>query len=198
MGSGHYLQSVHPEWLLSVEEPAIAARIIDEWVFGVGPERIRPGIIGEIGTGDPIDDAERRVLRAAASGSRRTGLPVSVHIQPWGRTGLPVLDELEASGAAPHRVVLGHLNTAHDDDRYIAELLGRGAWLAFDLFGFDHSLLGLGRCPPSDADVASTIVRLVDRWISGCAALYEPRSRRRVDDRPAGRRWIWWPAPRLW
>lgn len=167
MGSGHYLQSVHPEWLSRADEEAIAARMVDEWVFGIGPEHIRPGIIGEIGTGDPVHDAERRVLRAAASASRRTGLSVSVHLQPWGRTGLAVLDELEASGAAPQRVVLGHLNTAHDDEHYIAELLGRGAWLAFDLFGFDHSLLGLGRYPPSDADVASTIVRLVD---AGCGS----------------------------
>ena len=31
----------------------------------------------------------------------------------------------------------------------------------FDLFGFDHSLLGLGRWPPADRDVATTVARLV-------------------------------------
>jgi phosphotriesterase-related protein len=46
--------------------------------------------------------------------------------------------------------------------RYLRSLLERGALLAFDLFGFDHSLLGLGRYPPSDADVADVIVGLVD------------------------------------
>jgi phosphotriesterase-related protein len=37
----------------------------------------------------------------------------------------------------------------------------RGATLGFDLFGFDHSLLGQGRWPPSDRDVALVIASLV-------------------------------------
>jgi phosphotriesterase-related protein len=53
------------------------------------------------------------------------------------------------------------MNTAHSDVRYLRSLLERGALLAFDLFGFDHSLLGLGRYPPSDAGVADVIVGLV-------------------------------------
>lgn len=160
MGTGHYLRALHPPWLEQADEEAIAERIVSEWSAGVGADRIRPGIIGEIGTGDPIDDAERRVLRAAGLASHRIGLTISVHLQPWGRTGLAVLDELEEGGAVPERIVLGHLNTAHADADYIEALLERGAWLAFDLFGFDHSLLQLGRYPPSDADVAVTIVRL--------------------------------------
>ncbi len=161
MGTGHYLRAVHPDWLVRSDEERIAERMIEEWRFGVGPDQVRPGIIGEIGTGDPIDDTERRVLRAAALASRETGLAVSVHLQPWGRTGLAVLDELEAAGMPAERVILGHLNTAHSDEPYLEALLGRGAWLGFDLFGFDHSLLGLGRYPPSDAEVASTVIRLV-------------------------------------
>jgi phosphotriesterase-related protein len=39
--------------------------------------------------------------------------------------------------------------------------MDRGATLGFDLFGFDHSLLGMGRWPPSDRDVAWLIARLV-------------------------------------
>jgi phosphotriesterase-related protein len=162
MGTGHYLKAVHPNWLEQADEEIIAERIVAEWRSGVGPDGIRPGIIGEIGTGDPIDPAERRVLRGAALAAGRTGMSISVHLQPWGRTGVTVLDELEAGGADPDRIILGHLNTAHDDQPYLASLLRRGAWLAFDLFGFDHSLLGLGRYPPSDADVATTMVRLVE------------------------------------
>ena len=36
-----------------------------------------------------------------------------------------------------------------------------GATLGFDLFGFDHSLLGPGRWPPSDRDVAAVVAALV-------------------------------------
>ncbi len=79
----------------------------------------------------------------------------------WSRT--------RCSTPAPHpdRIILGHLTTAHDDRPYLERLASRGTGLAFDLFGFDHSLLGAGRYPPSDADVAATVIRLVRDGLGG-------------------------------
>jgi phosphotriesterase-related protein len=94
--------------------------------------------------------------------ARATGRSLSIHLHPWARTGVEVLDAVLSVGLDADRVILGHMNTAHSDERYLRSLLERGALLAFDLFGFDHSLLGLGRYPPSDADVADVIVGLVD------------------------------------
>lgn len=160
MGGGHYLGPVHAADLAARSEQDIADTLIAEARDGVDGSGIRPGIIGELGTSDPPLPEELRVLRAAAVASRATGLAISVHLHPWGRTGELVADTLLDAGADPGRIVLGHLTTAHDDGPYLERLASRGPFLAFDLFGFDHSLLGAGRYPPSDADVAATVARL--------------------------------------
>ncbi len=161
MGGGHYLGPLHGPDLATRSPANIAETLIGEWRDGVADSGIRPGIIGEIGTSDPPLPGELRVLQAAAIASRATGLAISVHLHPWGRTGELVADTLLDAGAAPDRIILGHLTTAHDDQPYLERLAARGTGLAFDLFGFDHSLLGAGRYPPSDADIAATVIRLV-------------------------------------
>jgi phosphotriesterase-related protein len=50
-----------------------------------------------------------------------------------------------------------------DDLRYLRDLLDRGVYGAFDLFGFDHSLLSKGRYAPSDHQVAEVLVDLIAR-----------------------------------
>ena len=102
-----------------------------------------------------------RVLRAVGAASGASGLAVSVHLHPWGYEGAVALDLLLSGGADAERVILGHLNTAIDHPDQLRTLADRGATLGFDLFGFDHSLLGPGRWPPSDRDVAATVVALV-------------------------------------
>jgi phosphotriesterase-related protein len=161
MGGGHYIHGVHAAALDMQDEDAIANRLLGEWRDGVDGTGIRPGIIGEIGASDPLHACEARVLRAAARVGAATGLAVSVHLEPWKAGGDAVLDVVLAESLPAERVVLGHLTTAHADQAYLMRLLDRGAMLAFDLFGFDHSLLGSGRYPPSDADVAATVIRLV-------------------------------------
>ncbi len=160
-GTGQYLGSVHEPWVARADEAAIAARLVAEAVEGIDGSGIRPGIFGEIGTSDPVRPAERRVLHAVAAAARETGLPISVHLDPWGHQGAAVLDELVAAGADPRRVILGHVTTAIDRPDELRALLDRGAVLGFDLFGFDHSLLGPGRWPPSDRDAAMVIADLV-------------------------------------
>jgi phosphotriesterase-related protein len=161
VGTGQYLEPVHEAWLAGATEAAIADRLCAEARAGIGDTGIRPGIYGEIGTSNPVTPAERRVLRAVAAASTDTGLAISVHVHPWGLEGATVLDELEAAGADPARVILGHVSTAVDRPDALRGLLDRGATLGFDLFGFDHSLLGAGRWPPSDRDVAMRIADLV-------------------------------------
>lgn len=161
MGTGHYLARTHAPDVAAQTEAQIADALISEARDGDRYSGMRPGIFGEIGTSIPVHPEEMRVLRATAWAALATGLAVSIHLHPWGRTGSEVLDVLLGEGLAPERVVLGHLTTAHDDAAYIGGLLERGVFVAFDLFGFDHSLLGVGRWVPSDADVSDTVARLV-------------------------------------
>lgn len=161
-GIGQYLEPVHEPWVASATEAEITDRLLAEVGDGIDGTGIRPGILGEIGTSDPVRPGEARVLRAVAAASSASGLAISVHLHPWGYEGSVVLGALVDAGAAPERVILGHLNTAIDDPDALRSMADRGATLGFDLFGFDHSLIGPGRWPPSDRDVAATIAALVD------------------------------------
>ncbi len=160
MGAGHYLAPTHDGWVKTVSDVELGHRLSLECRKGDPETGIRPGIIGEIGTSIPVHPEEIRVLRAAAWAALESGLAVSVHLHPWGRTGNDVLDILLAEHLPPERIALGHLTTAWDDDPYLRSLMDRGVNLVFDLFGFDHSLIGIGRWPPSDLDVASTVAAL--------------------------------------
>lgn len=161
VGTGQYLAATHEAWVGETDEAGIAARLLEDLTVGIDGTGIRAGILGEIGTSDPLHPDEARVLRACAAASRATGAAISVHVHPWGHEGPGILDTLVLAGADPERVVLGHLTTAIDRPDELRRLADRGATLGFDLFGFDHSLLGIGRWPPSDRDVAVVIADLV-------------------------------------
>lgn len=161
VGTGQYLGPTHESWVSDASDAEIVDHLVAEATGGIGTTGIRPGIFGEIGTSDPVRPDERRVLQAVAAASRTTGLAISVHLHPWGHEGATVLDEILRGGAPADRIVLGHLSTAIDGPDDLRRLADHGATLGFDLFGFDHSLLGPGRWPPSDRDVAAAISALV-------------------------------------
>jgi phosphotriesterase-related protein len=163
MGCGWYLEAVHPPGLAERPVDALAEELVAELRAGVGETGVRPGLIGEIGTSAVPTEAEWRVLRAAAAAQRETGVCVSVHLHPWSKNGLAVLDVLESEGVDPRRVILNHLTTAIDDEPYQLALLERGAFACYDLFGFDHSCLGPGRYAPSDHDAAARVCGLAER-----------------------------------
>lgn len=158
MGCGHYLEKSHPATLAGTPLEAIAQEVMDEARDGV--DGVRPGIIGEVGTGDPMTKAEERVLRAMAWAQVETGLALTVHVHPWGKGGHRVLDTLLGEGVSVDRVILNHAFVDIDDPAYEESLLARGATLGYDMFGFDHALFRVGRYPPSDFEVAAEVARL--------------------------------------
>ena len=127
------------------------------------------------------------MLRAVTAVARETGRSISIHLHPWGRQAEAVLDVLSDAGVDPTRVILGHLNTAIDDPVILRRLADRGAVLGFDLFGFDHSLLGPGRWPPSDHDVAAMVADLVDEGYARSIVLSQD-----IGVRTRLRRWGGW------
>ncbi len=161
-GSGQYLGPTHEPWVAEASDAELVGRLVADAATGLPGTDIRAGIYGEIGTSDPVRPDERRVLRAVAAAARETGLAISVHLHPWGHEGSTALDELVDAGAEEERIILGHVTTAIDQPDALRALADRGAVLGFDLFGFDHSLLGPGRWPPSDHDAAGVIVALVE------------------------------------
>jgi predicted metal-dependent phosphotriesterase family hydrolase len=114
-GSGWYRTAYYPPEARidqrSVDD--LADEIVAEFTEGLlDPDapggRVRPGIIGEIGSDKPwLTAQEERVFRAAARAALRTGAAVTTHAAQ-SAVGLAQLAVLEEEGLDPARVVIGH------------------------------------------------------------------------------------------
>jgi phosphotriesterase-related protein len=138
--------------------------LTDRWVRTTleGFNKVRPGIIGEIGTSATIEDVEMVSLQAAAQAQQASGLPINVHLHPFGRQAITVLDTLEQAGADCSRVALSHCDGEFDRD-FLLRILDRGCYVEFDQFGTTPDQLFEG-CPmPSDAERIDMIVDLCER-----------------------------------
>ena len=144
MGCGHYCEIAHADGVEHRSEAELCDEMVRELLEGVGPEAIRPGIIGELGVNgerrgsrEPvgeITDAERRVLRAGSRAAARTGAPMTIHLPSRSSAVAVVLDELEAVGAPLSQISLSHMDTVPDVSLH-EEALDRGLWIQYDCFG---------------------------------------------------------------
>ncbi len=175
-GCGHYIQSAHPEYVKDMTVEELAEELIAECRDGVGDTGIKPGIIGEIGTGFVLHEDEVKNLRAAAIAQQETGRAITVHIHPPVRHAHRVLDILEESGADLNRVSLCHMDgcLAHPDITfegacdYLYSLADRGAYLEFDLCGNSYYFRTseISWWLPSDRERARAIFQLCLRGFS--------------------------------
>jgi len=133
-GSGYYTHDTHPAEMERWSPAEIAARIIGDLIDGIDGTPIKAGVIGEIGTSQPIHPHERKVLLAAAIAFQRTGAPVYAHTFPWGDTGIEVTELLLKHGVTPDKLVICHTDVEPNLD-YIVTLLSQGVWIEFDNFG---------------------------------------------------------------
>jgi phosphotriesterase-related protein len=146
MGCGHYVHTMHPTSLAAETQASVTRRLLDEIQNGIGDSGLRPGIIGELGTWDPLHPDEEKVLRAAAEAQAATGLAITVHVHVTARAGNDVLDVLEDAGADLSRVIMGHLDIPFghlDSDEasvldYHRSLADRGCVIEFDTVGTEN------------------------------------------------------------
>lgn len=159
-GTGFYLEASHPSFVATSTADQLAELIITD--IRDGEDGIRPGIIGEIGVSDRFTPEERKSLVAACLAQRETGLPMQVHLPGWFRLGDEVLDLVEAQGVDPGSVVLCHMNPSGADRAYQRGLIGRGAWVQYDMIGSELFYADQGVQCTSDEEDAQHIAELVD------------------------------------
>ena len=74
MGCGHYIAGGHPAWVRDATVEQLTDELVRDLTVGVRDTGIRAGVIGEIGTSDPLLPAEARVLEAACRAQLATGV----------------------------------------------------------------------------------------------------------------------------
>lgn len=177
MGCGHYIGRAHPPVVATARVEALRDEVLRDLLEGVGGgggdaadtrivsggDPVRAGVIGEIGTSDPLEPAEERMLAAAAAAQRETGRGLVVHLDPWGRNGHAVLDRVLGAGADPGRVVLAHLDPTLPDRAYIRGLAGRGVFVSLDVWGDEDDYGGRGM-PTDDERLAAVLAAHDEGW----------------------------------
>lgn len=178
-GTAYYTKPSHPDRFAELDPAELTERLEAEFVDdvrnGIGETSIRAGIVGEIGLSERIHPDEEAALRAGARAARRTGASLTVHppgrteysqrdrTYPTSRWGLEVLDIVEAEGLPAERVVLDHMDrTIYEDVQYQYELADRGAYLEYDLWGFEAYLDEYDDAYPSDTWRVDAVCDLVD------------------------------------
>ena len=143
-GIGLFADFDTPDRVKKMTADQVADYFIDQIKNGYRDYRsVKPGIIGEMGTGHVIQPGEITRLRGACRASLETGIPISVHLQLSARNGHQVLDVARQEGLDMDRIILDHVDTSlsHPDCTYeqgldyIRSLAQRGAYVEFDLCG---------------------------------------------------------------
>ena len=141
LGAGWYREPFYDRRLYRAKIDEIAEELVRDVNEGIDGTDVRAGVLGEIGSHFTwVSPVEERVFRAVARAHKQTGVTILTHTNAWS-VGLDQMDILEAEGADLRRVVIGH-SQSHPYHEYHAEIVRRGAFVAFDGMGrgngFEH------------------------------------------------------------
>jgi phosphotriesterase-related protein len=135
MGTGYYVGKAQSSDYDAKTEIDIANEIITDITIGVSDSGVRAGIIGEIGCSWPLQDREKKSLRASARAQHKTGAAINVH-PGWNiNSPMEILIVLADSGADTRRVAISHIDSIIYPLETRCELLERGCYLEYDFFG---------------------------------------------------------------
>jgi phosphotriesterase-related protein len=139
MGCGEYVSFGHNPYVRHVGPEAVRDVMLTELIEGVARTGVRAGVIGEIGTGNPPDDEELKVVRAAALAHAETGVAVNLHrsIFPDPLGGLTAVDLALDCGVDPGKLIVSHCDERPEPEFALA-VAERGAWVELDTFGMEQ------------------------------------------------------------
>ena len=135
MGSGYYVHDYQPASIVEKSEAEIVEEIVSDITEGVGNTGIRSGVIGEVGCSWPLDENERKSLRAAARAQRLTGAPLLIHPGRNPQAPLEIMEIVRESGGDPTRTIMSHVDRTIFDNETLDKLAETGCFIEFDLFG---------------------------------------------------------------
>lgn len=163
MGTGRYITGARPPELRGAGSARLRDELLRDLLDGADGTAIRAGIIGEIGTSDPLHPDEARMLWAAGEAQAQTGVGLAVHLDPWGANGHQVLDHVLGAGADPARTMLAHLDPSLADPSYARSLAQRGVTVAIDIWGDEDAYGGKGM-PTDDRRIATVLAAFEQGW----------------------------------
>jgi phosphotriesterase-related protein len=162
MGSALYVAGSWNEDEKKRSPQDIKKVLLGEFLDGIGPMKLKPGILGEVGISDIRNPLEVKSLQGSALAQKEIGCPILVHTPIWGKEGNAILDVLKDGGADLRRVALSHLDPTMADYDYADSLAKRGAYIVYDQFGM-HLMSTEGIFIPSDNERIATVKEQIRR-----------------------------------
>jgi phosphotriesterase-related protein len=110
MGAGWYRGEYHTDDVRTRSVNELADGLVREFRQGADGTGVRPGILGELGTGrGAVRASEERAFRAAARAQRELGFTISTHTTHYGELAFEQIRLLREEGVPVERIVIGHL-----------------------------------------------------------------------------------------
>ncbi len=167
MGSGYYIGSSYPPEIAAKSEEEIAQEIIRDITVGIGDTGIRAGIIGEIGCSQPLEEDEKKMLRASAIAQQQTGAPLTIHPSPSDEFVPEIIEILQGAGADMSHTVICHCDIFGLAPRTLDRIVEAGCYLEIDNFGQPAGVFFLFQDrlieTPSDAQRINAIIELIGK-----------------------------------
>jgi phosphotriesterase-related protein len=150
-----YFHTHGPGRLVGGPDPLLGLflRDIEEGIADTG---VRAGMLKVVTDEPGLTPDVRRVMEAAATAHRRTGVPITTHTHAPSRNGRDQLSFFLQRGVSPGRLVIGHCGDSEDLD-YLRELMDAGATIGLDRFGMEHVL-------PDDARLSTLLTLLQEGY----------------------------------
>ena len=161
MGASHYVPVSYPDDMDERSEQQITDQIIGDITVGVKDTGVKSGIIGEVGNFWPTNETSRKILRASAHASVETGAAILIHPGFHRDALMHHLNDLIEAGANPSRIIMGHLDTFPIE--IVKQVAETGAYLEYDTFGSEESLLESESLPTDPGMTMPTDVQRMER-----------------------------------
>ncbi len=174
-GTGYYIGASHPPELAGKSAEQVTDEMLRDFSDGFPGTEVRAGVIGEIGTSEPLTPTEQVVLRACGTVQAQTGAALVLHPDSSHRSYEPIartLNLLDRAGARLDKVIISHCDDRlHPSPGDYARLARLGPTLAFDTFGKQQYYPARGRQYPNDETRIELVARLVADGLAGSLTL---------------------------
>jgi len=166
MGSGYYVKLGQTQEMMQARsEEDIAEEIIQEVLEREKATGVPVGLIGEIGCSWPLEECEKKVLRAAGLAQKETGAPLDVHPGRNEAAVAQIITILKEVGTDLSRTAMAHIDRTLFEPKNRYALADEGCYLAYDLWGNEgYYPAGLAVCDiPNDTQRIGQIKDLFAR-----------------------------------
>ncbi|XP_055680041.1 phosphotriesterase-related protein [Lutzomyia longipalpis] len=165
-GTGHYVAGTQTASTQAMTVEQLTDMYSKEIISGVDVNpnlNIKCGFIGEVGSGWPLHDFEKKAIKATGEIQEVIGCGVSFHPGRSEEAPFEIIRLYLEAGGKASKCVMSHLDRTILCDEKLLEFAALGTFTQFDLFGTECSYYQLNPAVdmPNDAQRIAKILKLV-------------------------------------